>query len=769
MNQGAHKDAPPGRCRTRFLRSKVRVDFLFLALLPLIVIVNYPYLHDAFVPMHDTFARFQIFHSFYSEFLYKHQLAEWIPYGAFGLPAQHLQLASLTPISYLFGVIGAFERTGNLLLLFKLSIIGEQFVFLAGMYLLGRQIFSRNSTACLVSVAAACGTIWYSQLDFDFRIYYLLPLVLYLLVAFFRRRRPEFLWLAGTTGVAWAIGCPRYFVPLWFFVLAVFSLVLLLYDRSVIRRLVAPSWTNLVTFAVFVIVATVYIYCASAATENVVVSAPGRDTATGMVTLDTFLKYGGRVDPLSVLQALILGWPIHLPWASKTDNSVYLGLLPLVFFVWAALKERSPVFIALLIAFMVLVFLSFGSLFATAVYFFPAMCYYRHVGLVYGLVKIFMLLCAGFGLENYWSSDRKIRPLIVIMIALALLVDPLLGHGEGHPGDPWFLLFLGRMVAYSVLLGLAMGIIRVVRSVRSAGLSRAARVNIITASLILGLVLDMLSFQYMAYVHRPVLPPSHEGLAGATYASRLEFQAQRRQAPIMPRAAQAIELSTNPLNRSVYWFTYSFAQFDPSQPEFRTALLSSGLHRLLQTRKAGDPELMDVLGASTPKLRLVSEAIIAEDDMEAERLVRTISDLDKRVVLTRLAGANMPSGKKDVQGPLGKLDVTEFSTNHLALEANVTAKDGAWLVYADCNHPGWHATVNGEEVPIATAYLAFKAVWLNAGRNVVRFEFRNGLASVAIRFIALFGFGAGLCFCGLIVGVAFTCRARSQASPAAME
>jgi len=46
------------------------------------------------------------------------------------------------------------------------------------------------------------------------------------------------------------------------------------------------------------------------------------------------------------------------------------------------------------------------------------------------------------------------------------------------------------------------------------------------------------------------------------------------------------------------------------------------------------------------------------------------------------------------------------------------------LYLAECNFPGWKAYDNGAEIPIYNANLAFKAVYLTAGRHDVEFRFR---------------------------------------------
>ena len=66
--------------------------------------------------------------------------------------------------------------------------------------------------------------------------------------------------------------------------------------------------------------------------------------------------------------------------------------------------------------------------------------------------------------------------------------------------------------------------------------------------------------------------------------------------------------------------------------------------------------------------------------------------------------------------------VVDFSANRIAIALNAPGP-GAWLMYADTWHPSWTATVNGRAVPVERADLAYKAVQLDAGPNLVEFRF----------------------------------------------
>jgi uncharacterized membrane protein YfhO len=67
--------------------------------------------------------------------------------------------------------------------------------------------------------------------------------------------------------------------------------------------------------------------------------------------------------------------------------------------------------------------------------------------------------------------------------------------------------------------------------------------------------------------------------------------------------------------------------------------------------------------------------------------------------------------------------VKNFSPENI--EINVQASQGDTLVYLQNNYKFWHATVNGVETPITTAYQTFMGIKLNKGANAVRFYYED--------------------------------------------
>jgi hypothetical protein len=74
--------------------------------------------------------------------------------------------------------------------------------------------------------------------------------------------------------------------------------------------------------------------------------------------------------------------------------------------------------------------------------------------------------------------------------------------------------------------------------------------------------------------------------------------------------------------------------------------------------------------------------------------------------------------------------VQQFDSNNLALHVSNPQPSPIWLFYSDVWHPLWSATVNGRSVPVYRANVAYKAILLERGENLVRFHFGSTLFSL---------------------------------------
>jgi hypothetical protein len=74
-------------------------------------------------------------------------------------------------------------------------------------------------------------------------------------------------------------------------------------------------------------------------------------------------------------------------------------------------------------------------------------------------------------------------------------------------------------------------------------------------------------------------------------------------------------------------------------------------------------------------------------------------------------------------------EVQQFDANNVVIKVSNLESAEVWISYADVWHPSWHATVNGRPTPVYRANMAYKAVLLGAGDNLVHFNFGSKLFS----------------------------------------
>jgi hypothetical protein len=774
-----------------------RLNWDLCLLTLLLVALNVPRLRAAYVPRHDTLSAFQVFHLAYSNLFFNGRLPEWMPYGVFGMTIDFLRLNFFSPATYLMMGLGALAGVRDALLLFKLSLLLEQLFLLLGTYLLARELYQRALGRWLVCVGAICTADWTYQLHWNFRIYYLLPLGLYFLVRFFKRRRGHFFWLAGVTFLTSLVGTVPYHAIIYLFLLLVFCSVLLLGDRSALRPVFERSAANAVSFLAFALLAAGYVCACRESLDHVEVVADGRDLTSGAVGLKTFLTYGGHPQVGDFLRQLAVGWPVQGEWSGQPDASVYVGLLPLFLCGWALARERSRYFLALAAGTAALLWLSLGGGFAAAAYFLPGMHLVRHLGLLYPLIKLLLLFCAGFGVDDFLRGGRQrhlwLFALLVLVVADAFgaldAARRLLRRVGAGPREPILPdLFLFRAAVYVAGVAALAPLAFLARRRAPANAGRPVLHPLAPAVLLLGYLFDVGTFNAAAYRN---LAPAPRGLVeGLTTVQRPEYLARRQPAPDTERARKGLELmrwACGANKGSLYEYTCDFLHFSPRCSEMYTHMRIDGVRPLLLAGEqrsacnrmvpnlypgpaptaettAEDEPFQRVVGCAAPRLRLVPGAVVVATPEQALEQVRRIQAIDGVAVLRGVSGGpGLPPTGGATQAGAGEARVVSYTPDEIEVVADVAAPGGAWLVFASSYHPDWEAMVDGVRVPLAEAYRAFPAVGLSPGSHRVTFCFRRHGAHPG-QWLAPFGVLAGLALCA---GYAVLLRAKSSGPPEA--
>jgi hypothetical protein len=205
---------------------------------------------------------------------------------------------------------------------------------------------------------------------------------------------------------------------------------------------------------------------------------------------------------------------------------------------------------------------------------------------------------------------------------------------------------------------------------------------------------------------------------GNDYAVRLRWDRPARPTAISIQA-------TLPQGRLV---VRGLSLIDERTGAFQSLVISDrGRFRLVHSGDVKVYENLDVLPRAFVVHRAwAAETFPADFDPLTEVIVEGGVDLDAR-----------PSGPEGVR-------VTVYEPERVEVEVELTAP--GYLVLTDAHYPGWRAWVDGQEMPIATADLLFRAVYLEAGRHRVEFRFqpRSLWLGAALSLGALVGITAGV-------------------------
>ncbi len=172
---------------------------------------------------------------------------------------------------------------------------------------------------------------------------------------------------------------------------------------------------------------------------------------------------------------------------------------------------------------------------------------------------------------------------------------------------------------------------------------------------------------------------------------------------------------------------------DKSQSEKERIFALSGIKLVLQP---GSPPYK--IKEALPRAYLTPEVEFVEDRESAlERIKKSSFDPRKTTVLE----GKPPSGRSSGASPVFfNMPILE-ETNHYAA-VMVESNHSGYLVFLDAFLPGWHAEMNGKELPLYRANGFFRAVPVDKSGGVVEFYYRpySFYAGLAISL-----FGAAVC------------------------
>jgi hypothetical protein len=691
----------------------------------------------------------------------------WAPLLAHGSQLAGSSLAAFPTLAPALG--RCLEGVPFLPLYYALVFLFHELLLLVGTWLLGRRLFSDPRVTFFVSAAVTAGTLW---IDYPGPLSLLMPfpLALAFILDFLETgSRPKAALSALLLAYSLLGGYSSLLVAgtLTFLLGAGF----LLYRRRAWPRVRAFRFrTSDLLWAAAVSPMLLLIVSTATRPEDLVLLTAGR-TAEGTVGLDTYLTYAGYLNPFRFLE-LVLGLSPSL------DFVLFSGTFTLAFalLAFAARPTRATLLVAL--GFLVTLLFSTGYL-SVAAYqaraLIPPMAYFRAVAMATTLSRFFLVLLAGYGFQALLEGrlrGRRAALAVAAGLALAALATGILslqGPGIVEPlgrilesarrGYTWRHELaetgtgVGFLASAAAFLALAAGALGAAFLGRWRIGAVAAAVLVFHAAQLFawkGRMLDLktIPLSAAAFEHHRLRPIPFSPRRIPESPAGPRYEALRASAP---KGRPFWPYGTEHSQSELFFLT------DAAAPGTRLTVWHGPLDDLLRAyagQTPGDrsvppafardnrislpsdhPGLLKAVGLSADKLRVFRRA---HPLPSREAIAAAMRHPAYRGDLLFVEGEGTPPPDLSADEVLPEVPAVEsFDADHLTVR--VRAPEGAWLSYADVWHARWTATVNGGPVAVRRANLAYKAVPLREGENVVTFRFVPApRAALALKVGALF-------------------------------
>lgn len=728
---------------------------------------------------HDTLALFLQQYLFLAQATQSHSVALWLPNVSHGLITNWAASCQGGLFQNALLMIGGLPAGTSHLPVFYAGLYVDELILLTGIWSLGRRYYARSSTRFFVAAAAIGSSFWMDHLVCNFRVYYCLPLLLSLMHDFLDSGSRWKLFLAGNLAVLQFTGGTPY-IPIFTVLIAlvyfiVYAFVFRIPPGRLLRSL-RPRPADAVLILINVgLLAALYATLSHGASE-LRLFRPGRNP-DGSVPLDEFLTHGGALNPIRYAD-------LFLGLSPSLDYTLYCGIFTVACAALGVILRpgRTVQHLAICLLLVLLFSTGFlGAVSAIAYTLVPPLHFFRYVSLTAPVVRLFLILLSGFGFEALLSRRTALtrglpalsRGLLAGAVLAALLVGAIIQRPEVLSDATAVLrtgrLGLGQRPGADVrgnalpLLGgsaLAMAAVGIMLGLRS----RLPAASPWFVAVMLGIhTLDLYGWKVqMTFQETVSLSPeqaAHQDLQPPSYVPRRD--------PDYERSACYRAWKNDFFKQgSVHDFTDAYLGMDPPTSRFLSiawmapmdALLAANAGQPLNRVLTGIPRLQlipggpyaKVSGRSVDKIQIFSRAHAAGSDAAVAEALNNPGFRGDVLLLTSGPGgeavADVLSRNERLSAPCS---ILHFDFDELVAKVDLgPGEAGGWMMYADVWHPGWTATVNERPVPVERAFLAYKAVKLEPGANVVRFRFRDPVRAACYRLI-----GAASVFFLIALGV----------------
>jgi hypothetical protein len=688
----------------------------------------------------------------------------WLPGLAHGIGSTwfaNLQSGLLQNVLLLVG--GVPEGT-PMLPIFYAGLFLEELLLLLGVWRLGARFYRTPEAQFFVGLAALGSSIWIDNVYWNHRLIYGVPLVISLVLDALETGSRWKLFLALSFAGLQSMGNAPYIPMLSMAAVGLFVTTYIVLQRKQLRRsmpLLRPRPVDVLWLAAMALVAAGILLAITRGLGSMTHYHPGRNP-DGSVSLDAFLTYPGSANPLRYVDLIFGVTP-------STDYSLYCGLFTVLLAIHAFVHRPGRNVAALAISLLLLLLFSAGYLSwvgMASYYALPPLHFFRYISLAAPLVKLLVILLAGFGMDAFATPRGRrgdafartglaLLGLIVLWLTMALL-----------PGRPDALTAFLRVVRDGLAIrddasSAPYVVAAFVVSIAAAGVFlwrlRPENARLLVPLLLLLHGVDL--FRWRVQVLREESVPLDDALYAMQKVRPLPYIARRTRGDEETDRARAFGpavFDANP-SRTTYDYVDPFVHRDAIWSRYYVTQWSPPVDLLLRAR-AGRPLPPDgqipppfgalsepyakIVGAGQDKLQVFSAAHPATDADLAQFLNFPKFRGDLLFVSAGEAPPLPPDLTKDERLPVVP-KVLEFGATRLRVEVEAPAE--AWLAYADAWHKNWKATVDGVATPVERANLAYKAVRLHPGKNIVEFRFRDPLRTACGVLVALLSL-----FCGAV-------------------
>jgi len=710
---------------------------------------------------HDSFYVYILEQLFQTQAAQDGSLLLWFPYSTHGVVSSwYVAANSFFHDSVL--LLGGAADLINPVPLFTLGMLFEDLLLLLGAWSLAPRFIRSPYARFFVTASVVGSSFWAQQMWHNHRPAYAVPMILALFLGFFEDGRRIRLFLALNLLFLQFLGNLAYVAVMTHLVVGLYLVVYVaLYRRSLRLRwpLLRPRPSDMAILLVNLAVLACVSCTLTSGTHDITLSVVGRNS-DGTVPLSQFLAYPGELDPVRYGDLLLGVSP-------SMDYTLYCGaaVVPFAILALALRPGRQVLYLSVCVTLLFLLSLGFLSSLGMPAYLLPPLRYFRYFALTSVHLRLPLILLAGIGVDALLrlrgGAPSCVRRTALALTTLGLLCGLLALLEIRTPGEaPNLVRYLqtpnarlaGAEIPAPQLAGtlawtggfaLAMGGVLFLR-IRHAG-----RPVAVVALLLIVHTADVA--RWRVWMTRDRTVSLSDAQMVQQRADPLPFVRRRSAESGDPQRLTAFPLKIFDDGAS-YDTMENFYRRDPPASNFITSHWMGSLDQLLRAYAASTgasassatplqwrssagatlrPPFDKIIGQSRDKLQVFSSAHVLGSDRETAELLN-----DQRYSGDALLLAPPPSGPDRIAGAApdprtnerlqADVEVLSFDANHLRARVPLeTGRPGAWLLYCDAWHADWTATVNGRAVPVSRAFLAYKAVPLGAGENVVEFRMRS--------------------------------------------